>query len=139
MRSLKGNFSVLLPATLAVVFLAPALLAQESGTEGGWICGRVRLENGSPAIQAQLILRPDGQPEAAPVAEMGVDRNGDFCFEGLAGGFYELAFNTANWPLQPPRRVEARAGLMNRLTPPIEIQFEPGTASAHYGEGRTAC
>ncbi len=134
MRSLRGNFSVLLPAALAVVLLVPVLLAQESGNEGGWICGRARLENGSPAIQAQLVLRPDGQPEAAPLAEMGVDRNGDFCFEGLAGGFYDLAFNTANWPLQPPRRVEARAGLVNRLTPPIEIQFEPGDPSVSFEE-----
>lgn len=119
----------------AAVAAAPAgqLSAQEP-VSGGWICGKVMLENGTPALQAKLSLLPGGEPNASSVASSSVDRAGDFCFKDLAAGFYQLRVVVPRWPPQPPRRVEAREGLVNRLSPNVEVQFEPGDPSIRFEE-----
>ena len=126
------------------LLLVPAVVSQDAAQDtaqdspapviGGWICGRVLLENRSPALAAEVSLRLDGDSEGAAVASATVDRNGDFCMEGIRKGFYDLTVSVPRWPLQPPRHVEARQGLVNRLTPPFEVEFEPGDPSIRAEE-----
>ncbi len=128
--------------TLALLVVSPVLLiprtviAQDAPApvSGGWICGRVLLENGAPALAAEVSLHSDGDPAAAAMASSAVDRNGDFCLKEIRKGFFDIVVSVPRWPLQPPRRVEARDGLVNRLTPPIEVEFEPGDPRIRFEE-----
>jgi hypothetical protein len=126
---------VLLAGLLVVMPGATAQTGADATT--GWVCGLVVDEASSIIVTAQLRLYRQGQagPEqAAPVAEAASDEHGRFCLEDLAPGFYELEVAHAPWPVQPTRAVEIRAGLVNRLTPPVEMQLEPGDPSVSQRE-----
>jgi hypothetical protein len=131
-------------AGAGIVFLAATLLpasgmAAQAGADAttGWVCGLVVDEGSSFIAGAQLQLYRQGEAgleEAAPVAELASDQHGQFCLRDLAPGFYELQVVHAPFPMQPTRAAEVRAGLVNRLTPPLELQLEPGDPSVSVKE-----
>jgi len=132
---MSRSFQTVFLAGLLATVLASGLSAraQEEKT-GGWVCGMVRLENGGFAVESQVLLFPEGQPDGEPVVQITGDTRGQFCFEGVPQGFYELLVEHEGWPRQLTRRVEVRTGLVNRLTPSIEVQLEPGDPSVRYEE-----
>jgi len=94
----------------------------------GWICGVVVDEAGGSVSQAEVTLLPAAREPGAeplPVGRVATDERGQFCLRELPPGFFDLRAAKASWPMQLPRPVEARAGLMNRLTP-LEMELEPG-------------
>jgi hypothetical protein len=102
----------------------------------GWVCGVVLEENGAIMAEADLELWPAAAPgagEPKPVATDKSDAHGGFCFRDLDPAFYLLRVSKPRWPLQPPRTVEIRAGLLNRLDP-IEMELEPGEPRVRYSE-----
>jgi hypothetical protein len=124
------------------VLLGASLPAQEENTAAGWVCGFTLEEGVGLAIGAELSLYPPagttgnggvGESSGEPVARVTSDEHGSFCFTDLAPGFYELRVAHAGWPLQSPRSVEVRAGLMNRLAP-IEFEREPGDPKVSFAE-----
>lgn len=134
---MKVRLGWLSVACLLAGFCAAGLpvRAQEGETPaGGWVCGQVVLENGTVAIEPQLKLAPADRPEEEAVAEMAGDARGHFCFKDQPAGFYDLYVRHTPWPRQAPRRVEVRAGLVNRLTPPTEVRLEPGEPSVRFEE-----
>lgn len=128
-----------LAGLLLAAGVGPALPAQQPGTEPkttGWVCGLVVDETFSFVAEAQISLLPrvePGAPEPAPVAQLAADPHGAFCIRDLAPGLYQLRVARPPWPIQPPRTVEARAGLLNRLTP-IELELEPGEPRISFPE-----
>lgn len=119
-----------LAALAGVVLLAASTAAQQPspGTTSGWVCGLVVDESLSFVAETELSVIPvveAGAPEPEPAARLTADPHGAFCFQDLPPGFYHLRVVKAPWPPQPPRTVEVRAGLMNRLDP-IELELEPG-------------
>jgi len=68
-----------------------------------------------------------------PSARLTSDEHGSFCFTDLAPGFYELRVVHEGWPLQVARTIEARAGLVNRMTP-VELEREPGDPRVSFAE-----
>lgn len=132
---MNRSFQTVFLAGLLAMVLVPELSArtQEEKT-GGWVCGMVRLEDGGFAVEAKLSLLPDGQPDGEPVVQITGDTRGQFCFEDVPQGFYELVVEQEGWPQQISRRVEVRTGLVNRLTPSFEVQLEPGDPSVRYEE-----
>jgi hypothetical protein len=104
------------------------------GMSTGWVCGLVVDETLSFVAEAELtvtLLTNGDQPAAAPWARVTADPHGAFCFQDLPPGFYHLRVAKLPWPPQPPRTVEVRAGLMNRLDP-IELELEPGEPRVSY-------
>lgn len=101
----------------------------EQKTDTGWVCGVVIDETTAFIADVRISLLPEdasGVPGADPVAEAKTDVHGQFCLQDLPPGFYALRPQRELWPPQPPRTVEVRAGLVNRLTPAIELELEPG-------------
>jgi hypothetical protein len=133
---MKRSFQAVFLAGLLATALSPGFSAQaqEAGSTGGWVCGMVKLENGGFAVEPQVLLFPEGQPDGEPVVQIAGDARGQFCFEDVPQGFYELLVEHEGWPRQLTRKVEVRTGLMNRLTPSIEVQLEPGDPSVRYEE-----
>ncbi len=132
-------------ATALALFLStgvagsrPAVAAQgpQASSTTGWVCGQVFDESHGVVLGARLTVVQETMAESAPtpLAEAGTDERGQFCLQDLAPGFYLLRVEHAPWPPQYPRRVEARAGLVNRLTPPIELELEPGEPRVSYEE-----
>ena len=135
MRSRTGVALVLLAGLLVVAPGAAAQAGADATT--GWVCGLVVDEAASIIVEAQLRLYRQGEAgseQAAPVAEGASDEHGRFCLRDRAPGFYELEVVHGPWPTQPTRAVEIRAGLVNRLTPPLELQLEPGDPSVSLKE-----
>lgn len=128
---------------LAALLLVLPLGAQEKATEPeagdkttGWVCGGVVDETFSFVTEAELTLFPAVEPgaaEPAPVGRAPTDAHGAFCLQDLPPGFYQLRVAKAPWPIQTPRTVEVRAGLLNRLLP-IELELEPGEPRVSYWE-----
>lgn len=119
-----------LAALAGVVLLAASTAGQQPspGATSGWVCGLVVDESLSFVAETELSVIPvveAGAPEPEPAARLTADPHGAFCFQDLPPGFYHLRVVKAPWPPQPPRTVEVRAGLMNRLDP-IELELEPG-------------
>jgi len=119
-----------LAALAGVVLLAASTAGQQPspGKTTGWVCGLVVDETLSFVAETELSVIPvveAGVPEPEPAARLTADPHGAFCFQDLPPGFYHLRVVKAPWPPQPPRTVEVRAGLMNRLDP-IELELEPG-------------
>ena len=129
---------VVVVAVLAVCPQAPAAGFQsEEAKTTGWVCGQVRDESGGVIAGAGLTLLPKiegGASESASAAEVASDEHGSFCIRDLSPGFYELLVAHPSWPPQPPRPVETRAGLVNRLTPPMELELEPGEPRVSFEE-----
>jgi len=116
-----------------LLLLAPLVAAQQEPATGapdtGWVCGLVVDEVLSFVAEAEVTLAPEpepGAPEPEPIARKTADAHGAFCVENLPAGFYRLRVQKPPWPMQPPRTVEVRAGLINHLTPPLELELEPG-------------
>jgi len=125
-----------LAALAGVLLLALSAAGQQPPVETatGWVCGLVVDETLSFVAAAELNVTPvveAGAPEPDPTARVTADPHGAFCFENLPPGFYHLRVVKAPWPPQPPRTVEVRAGLMNRLDP-IELELEPGDPRVSY-------
>lgn len=126
-----------------VLLLAAPLVAQEADPSTGWVCGAALQEGVAFAAGAQLNLYPASEVPASgggaadtgaePVARVTSDEHGSFCFTGLPPGFYFLQPSLEGWPLQATRRVESRAGLVNRLTP-VELEREPGDPRVSFAE-----
>jgi len=129
----RAWFSFIFLVALAATTPAPRSAGESGPAQTGWICGAVLLENGGFAGEARVNLYPQGQPDAEPLREMTADARGAFCLKDLAAGFYELRAQKDDWPLQPARRVEVRAGLINRLDP-VELELEPGEPRVRYAE-----
>lgn len=132
-----------LRAGLALLLLALAPLAasaapqQDTAPSTGWVCGLVVDEALSFIAAASVKLYPgdmDLAAERQPIAETVSDDHGLFCIRDLAPGFYQLRVEHERWPTQLPRRVEVRAGLVNRLTSPLELELEPGEPHVSYRE-----
>lgn len=132
------GFVALAAASIALCPSAEAAKSQvEEAKTTGWVCGQVRDESGGVVAGAGLTLLPKiegGSSASASVAESTSDEHGDFCIRDLPPGFYELHTAHDSWPPQPPRPVEIRAGLVNRLTPPIEMELEPGEPRVSFEE-----
>ena len=129
---------------LVLIGLAPLRLAAQEQTaelpasknSTGWVCGTVVDETFSLVAEAELNLFSQVEPrtpEVEPVARTTSDAHGAFCLRDLPPGFYQLRVAKAPWHIQPPRPVEVRAGLMNRLAP-IELELEPGEPRISYEE-----
>ncbi|MFQ5664152.1 MAG: carboxypeptidase-like regulatory domain-containing protein [Terriglobia bacterium] len=139
----RGRRAALWLAAFVVAGLAPfGLPAQESAatpgaqTTTGWVCGMVVDETFAFVAEAELALTPGVDPggaEPEPVARATTDAHGSFCLRDLPPGFYQLRAAKAPWPPQPERRVEVRAGLVNRLTA-IELELEPGEPRVSFAE-----
>lgn len=132
------GFVALLVAFLGLSPLASTAPYQAEETKStGWVCGQVRDESGGVVAGAGLTLLPKtegGSSASVPVAESTSDEHGDFCIRELPPGFYELHVAHDPWPPQPPRPVEIRAGLVNRLTSPLEMELEPGEPRVTFEE-----
>lgn len=115
---------------------ADAWTQAEKKRDTGWVCGTVRDETASLIAEAAVTLYPRGEAptEKTAVAQVTSGPHGKFCLRDLAPGFYELHVSREPWPPQPSRTVEVRAGLVNRLTPPIELEREPGAPHVSYEE-----
>ena len=125
-------------ALAGALLLALSTAGQQPPVEKttGWVCGLVVDESLSFVAEAELNVTPvveAGAPEPDPAARVTADPHGAFCFENLPPGFYHLRVVKSPWPPQPPRTVEVRAGLMNRLEP-IELELEPGDPRVSYPE-----
>ena len=132
---MKRSFTAIVLAGVIAMVCAPTVpLRAQAVANGGWVCGLVTLENGGIAVEPQLRLVPPDQLDAEPVAQMAAGPRGQFCFKDVPPGFYDLLAGQPGWPRQPPRRVEVRSGLINRLTTSIEVQFEPNDPSVRYEE-----
>ena len=130
MRLRTGILVLLLAAPLP----AAAQSAPPESAAAGWVCGLVVDESHAQVAEAELKLYPAPTPAAAePVATTTSEVHGGFCFQELAPGFYELRVAKSPWPPQPPRNVEIRAGLMNRLNP-IELELEPSEPRVSFEE-----
>lgn len=132
-----------LSGLVLVLLLATPLVAQEANQSTGWVCGAALEEGVAFAVGAQLRLYSASVAEAnaggaadsaaEPAARLTSDEHGSFCFTDLPPGFYELRVVHEGWPLQAARTVEARAGLVNRLTP-VELEREPGEPRVGFAE-----
>lgn len=127
-----------LAALAGVVLLAASTAGQQPspGATSGWVCGLVVDESLSFVAETELavtLVVEAGAPEPEPAARLTADPHGAFCFQDLPPGFYHLRVVKAPWPPQPPRTVEVRAGLMNRLDP-IELELEPGDPRVSFLE-----
>jgi len=101
------------------------------------VCGQVRDESGGVVAGAGLMLLPKiegGSSPSASAAESTSDEHGNFCLRDLPPGFYELHVAHDAWLPQPPRAVEIRAGLVNRLVPAMELELEPGEPRVSFEE-----
>jgi len=138
-RSNIGMMLAGLSLVLGSSAAAPAA-ALQTGADAttGWVCGVVVDETFATVSGAQLRLHRQGEDNPGPVAEATSDNHGQFCLRDLAPGFYDLHVAQAPWPAQPARRVEARAGLVNRLTPAVELLLEPGEPSVSLQESLDA-
>jgi hypothetical protein len=115
----------------------PAAWQAEAAKSSGWVCGEALDESHAFVSGANLELYPPAEAsaaDAAPVAQGKSDERGNFCLQDIAPGFYELRVVRDPWPTQPSRAVEVRAGLVNRLTPPIELELEPGVPRVSFEE-----
>jgi hypothetical protein len=118
-------------------------VAQEAEQDTGWVCGSTLEEGVAFAVGAELSLYPASAADAEgggaandageALARAASDEHGSFCFTDLAPGFYVLRVSHNGWPMQVPRSVEARAGLVNRLTP-VELEREPGEPRVSFAE-----
>lgn len=131
-------FGAVLPLGLAAQ--GEAAGSEPAQTGSGWVCGVVVDETSSFVAEAEAVLRPQaesGAPGSATrqsVARAITNSRGTFCIRDLLPGFYQLQVIKDPWPAQPPRTVEVRAGMVNRLTPPIELELEPGEPRISYSE-----
>lgn len=137
MRKTAGGLAL---AALVGVCLPAAAVVQEPPAEKpatGWVCSLVVDEAISFVAEAELTATPvdeAGKPATAPAARISSDAHGAFCFQNLPPGFYELRAAKAGWPPQPGRRVEVRAGLVNQLVDPVELELEPGEPRVAFVE-----
>lgn len=125
----------------ALLVAAASLVAGTQQTPGqkttGWVCGWVVDEMLSMIADTEVSIVPQaeaGTPEPPPAKTIATDSHGTFCLQDLPPGFYQLRAAKAPWPAQAPRTVEVRAGLVNRLTTPVEMELEPGEPRVSFQE-----
>jgi hypothetical protein len=126
-------------ALLLLALVPPGAAAAPAGTAPGtgWVCGQVVDESLSFIAGATVKLYlgdSSGTAGKEPMAQVVSEEHGGFCLRDLAPGFYQLQVEDDRWPTQLTRKVEVRAGLVNRLTPPVELELEPGDPHVNFGE-----
>src|SRR5277367_2782087 len=86
----------------AVPLSADTCLAPKNPVPAALVCGRVRDQTGAPIADAELqVLSKDG----VAVAETHANAKGDFVFDPLPKGEYNLTTKTAGWHLFWPIEV----------------------------------
>ncbi len=137
MRNLRIQLAGLVLAAMAppLPVAAQEQPSPEVAKATGWICGVVVDESQGfvEGAETKLVTPPAAGAASQEVATVTSDAHGVFCFQDLAPGFYEVRVSKERWPPQPPRQVEARAGLLNRLTP-FELELEPGEPRVSFDE-----
>jgi ankyrin repeat protein/surface antigen-like variable number repeat protein len=99
---------------------------------GGWLCGQVVDDASARVPFAAVLLLVEAAadtPGAETEARTLTDAQGRFCLTHVRPGVYWMRVEKPEGPPQPTRRVEASAGLLQRLEP---IALEP--AVGDYGD-----
>ena len=123
-----------LAGIVALLLATPLFLSAQDSPATGWVCGVVADETYAQVAEAELKLFPPDAPAGTePVATAVSEAHGGFCFQDLPPGFYDLHVARSPWPAQPSRRLEIRAGLMNRLDV-IELELEPSEPRVSFEE-----
>ena len=115
---------------LALAFLFIASLARQAAAADASLHGTIVDQLGGPVSAATVTLTRDGQPVAAGTSGAG----GDFVFEGLPEGRYQVDVSAAGF--QPQRSDPVFVGAGARTT--LQVALRVGTLEQHVVVTATA-
>ena len=115
MRLIKASF-----VTAVLLLLANGCLAQDKAT--GTIKGKVRVEQGSPAGVAVILLQGDRE-----VTRGATDKKGEFVIAHVAPGAYSLRFRKPGLSVGTIDALDVRAGKTRSLGDRLVLSVDEGS------------
>jgi hypothetical protein len=115
MRLIKASF-----VTAALLLFAIACFAQDKAT--GTIKGKVRVEQGSPAGVAVILMRGDSE-----VTRGATDKRGEFVIAHVAPGTYSLKFRKPGLSVGTIDPLDVKAGKTRALGDRLVLSIDEGS------------